>query len=273
VYHAAWRTWYYAFKYSGLLLNHFYDDSNPSNDQLSIRAGTTAGVASYNPNNHTISIPNSDMNNFSYQAIYHEMAHGASQRSSPGQVHWNPASIDGWPSTTANGSGHSYNSPEWSSYAFEEGFADFIGVVGQYWYYAPEARACLNAGASGDYCSNTYAANSSLGIVLDENPVCTQPNESRYQRNVTRFLWDYYDSANEGSDSISEGYWHFLDANNKFETHANNNGKNEPWNSTLTIMDDRDGRSLQDFRNRLWLKFSQSSYSLYTLHCSAPGDY
>lgn len=54
---------------------------------------------------------------------------------------------------------------------------------------------------------------------------------------------------------------------------TNNNETNEPWNSTLSTIDDYDGRALFDLRHKLYDLNGVSSYTLYTAHCSQPGDY
>jgi len=48
-YGAAWRTWYYAFKYAGSLLNDF--------DGLELWVGASSGSGSYSENNFRITIP------------------------------------------------------------------------------------------------------------------------------------------------------------------------------------------------------------------------
>lgn len=261
MYHAAWRTWYYAFSYAGSLLNGF--------NTMEIWTGATSGGSFYDINNHRGVVNKADMDQFSYQVVYHEMGHAASQKSAVGGS-WQFANRYNFPSTTAGG-GHTYDTPEWSSASFEEGLVDFLGIVGHYWFNAPEARACLTISPN-RVCANTVPADQ--GINLEQNPTCAGTNENRFQRNTTRFLWDYYDSNDEGSgDVFTEGYWHFLDANNDFLNSAGNNGKNEPWNTALTAIDDVDGRSLNDMRRMLTNKFGVSSATLYATHCSPPGSY
>lgn len=112
------------------------------------------------------------------------------------------------------------------------------------------------------------------GVELEPNPACTGTNEERFQRNTTTFLWDYYDTTNEGmGDSLNEGYWHFLDANSDLLDSTGTNGKDEQWNAAKTAIDEGDGRSLQDFRHMLYNKFGDLNITLYQTHCSPPGDY
>lgn len=267
LYSAAWRTWYYAFKYSGVLLNNF-GNGTLQKPHLKIVANSSGSTTSfYTSSTHTVTIGSTDVKNRSYQAVYHEMGHAASFKASQGGFEWTGAY--NWPNTTIGG-GHGYDTPEWSSVGFEEGLAEFLGVVGQYWFNAPEARTCLPWDE--DYhCPTTIAPGD--GHRLDTNPTCNLTNENRFEQNTTRFLWDYYDSNNEGNDNITGAYWQFLAGINAMADGTSNNQTNEPWNAAKTAIDDFDGRSLQDLRHMLYNLNSVSAFNIYSMHCSPPGTY
>lgn len=264
-YSAAWRTWYYAFKYSAVLVADF--------GTLAIYAGDTktdyAGKdKTTNALIHRVRINSTDLGNLSYEAVYHEMGHAASFRASNSK--FVPTGWYDWPSTGSAGP-HTYDSPEWSSAGFEEGLADFLGVVGQYWFNAPEARACLIL-SSNNHCPTTILPD--RGIRLDTLPTCALTNENRYQRNNTRFLWDYYDSANAGDDTITVSYAQILQGLDAMADGYGNNNINEQWSSSsFTTVDNGDGRSLYDLRHMLFDINGISSYNMFLGHCAPPGSY
>ncbi len=79
-----------------------------------------------------------------------------------------------------NGDGHSWNSVEWESCAFSEGFADFVAAATFFYPGAASPRSYdhdIEIGCSG----------------------ARHQSES----NVARYFWDMYDSRNESGDAVT----------------------------------------------------------------------
>ena len=82
-------------------------------------------------------------------------------------------------------------------------------------------------------------------------------------------MWDIYDSHADGSDSLAVAYWELLAAFD-YPEGFNDDTDNEPWAAcsptgcTPTVIDNEDGRSASDYRDRV----PYSVNALHTQNCS-----
>lgn len=256
IYDSAWRTWYKAFSYSGLMNSYFTGVKifafNATACPTSCASGDDKEViidsvwSAYAPMGRTM----------------HELGHIASDLASPGQSFKAVANYC-YPNTSpppGGNCGWSETSSEWGSDQFEEGLATFLGMVAIYWGWNPEPHHCLLSGAA--------CANNSFDI--EDSSGCTSADK-REPLQVVRYLWDLYDTSVEGTwDTTNEGYGWFFSAVNDFKGGSSdqygNRGKNEPYNSSGSV-DDYDGRSAYDFYF-IWEDLhSNNAYSVRSNNC------
>jgi len=193
--------------------------------------------------------------------VLHEMGHIASHVANPGQDRKSTGNQSCYPETTT-GCGWSLKVAEWSCLSFEEGLATFYGDKALYAQWAREPTTCLSSGT----CSTTsYSTELSTGTCgTDEN---------RWALTLVRYLWDIYDNQSDFTgESLAEPYYAFFDTINQFGTGTGEGGKNEPWNTFLTSIDDRDGRSGRDFRTHFLALYGKDTANQYTRNCSPAGD-
>ncbi len=184
-----------------------------------------------------------------FDTITHEMGHEASDEASGDFKFCGAYGRDGV-------DGHSLTSPEWQCASFEEGVATFLGSRALYWQtaYEPIMFGMNLENPNGYSCSGT---------------------QNRWEVMTSAFLRDFYDARNDASDATSTGYGRIFDVLDAFGGGEGNRDKNEPWKRFKLNLDDKDGRSAEDFR---WVAvnregFSESTMnSLYTLNCSPVGD-
>src|SRR4029453_4558213 len=76
-------------------------------------------------------------------------------------------------------------------------------------------------------------------------------NADRFPVNVTRSLWDVYDLHEESAflvgDHTNTPYFNFFDTLATYPQGSGDTDVDEAWNESFTALDDRDGRSAQDF--------------------------
>jgi hypothetical protein len=95
----------------------------------------------------------------------------------------------------------------------------------------------------------------------------------RMRTTPIRYLRDVYDSTNDYTgESISVTYPSIISALNSWPVGTGNRQVDEPWNSTRTVLDDRDGRSGVDFRDNLFNLQSINTLGLWANNCSPVGD-
>ena len=82
---------------------------------------------------------------------------------------------------------------------------------------------------------------------------------------ITHF-WDTYDN-----NSMGEGVWHTVDTIHAFDSDTGNRQKHEPWNSSMSSYDDRDGRSAFDYVQN-WITWGTDSSYYLTFNCDDEGD-
>ena len=241
---------------------------------------TSCAIGSFNPDEpdqpgfgpHLVRM---DPNNsgFAPQArVMHEMGHIASFVASRDQSYnWGgdycfPTTAAAVAPLTCAAAGWNIGSPEWGAAMFEEAAATHLADVGLYFPTATQPRTCIST----TFCSN--AANNNIETSL--GTTCGV-NVNRQAINSVRYHWDNYDNLDDytgaASDNLNMGMWHVVDT-----IHALGNGtgelqKDEPWNGTGTILDDRDGRSNTDFQIA-WNNFGTNSATQLSQNCGGSGD-
>lgn len=256
-YAAAWRTWYYAFAYSTLLVAYLND--------LEIWVNTSTGNTFFTPSGFHIEIDSSNL--WEYFTMYHEMGHAASYKASSGQSFAYGGDYC-YPSTGSCAQ-HSFTSQEWGAAQFEEGFATAIGNISQFWSSATDPYACF--GKSNGACPADDGS-TSMDLETSLFTSCTSA-DSRREINVAKYIRDLYDS----SDVVNLSFSQTLGGVYYLASGTGEDQKDEPWNSGYTALDDRDGgRSAKDYQQKVDTQYnissSDSAYLYDDANCSAVGD-
>jgi len=81
-------------------------------------------------------------------------------------------------------------------------------------------------------------------------PTC-QVGDDREEGHTIRFLWDIYDTQNDGtySDQVALTYDQTVERLTQFPAGSGNGQLNEPFDSALIGIDDEDGGSIADYRS------------------------
>ena len=128
---------------------------------------------------------------------------------------------------------------------FHEGWADFLATTTLYGHAALKPMGCN----SDTPCGLNFDFEKSL------RTACTV-NQQRNEMQVARYLWDTYDSTGAGDTGWTDSVpgWpggRFAAIVNNFDLFpvgTDNGQRNEAWNSTLTLIDQQDGRSALDWK-------------------------
>ncbi len=197
--------------------------------------------------------------------VMHEMGHIASFRSHTNAEFPQPAACSFY-GFGGGGCGWNLTSAEHEAAGFEESLATHFGDVGLYYPTATQPHTCLSA----SFCAtNSFNIETSLGTSCGTN-------QNRTPINHIRYLWDLYDSNQDSwGDSISRGVWDVVDTLNSFFSGMDNQGKAEfyglsPFNTIF--IDDFDGRSPVDYRERLISRGGPNSNPQLSNNCGSPGD-
>jgi hypothetical protein len=151
------------------------------------------------------------------------------------------------------------NTPEFYSVSFIEGMATHFASIGLYSRDATSPRSCIA----------TSACNTTNGFDLEAaTGDCT--NRRRWPIVGERYFWDLYDNRNSTNDTTSRSVGDFADTIGAAANGTSNRQKDEIWNSTFTTLDDREGRSLIDYREVLKTRGHDSTASL-TNNCAPSG--
>lgn len=183
IYDGADRMWYDALNYSGRMQANFTN--------VEIRAyPTDCPTACANGPNKEIHIPSGA--EYRPQArILHEIGHIASYLSNPRRM----MTGYNYPSQVLNGGGWSFTSNEWRASALEEGRATFFGDVAFYWHWSTDPRTCNSTGP----CFTS----------IENGPSCSG-TVGRQAIQMDRYMWDIYDSVNDGESNTTQ-YYSFFD--------------------------------------------------------------
>lgn len=202
--------------------------------------------------------------------IMHEMGHIASQWAHPSQNFQFGGNYN-FPSGTPGGGGWSMTTSEWSHASFEEGYATFLGDRSIYWQGNDEPTTCNST----SFCSNSASTNTetTVGSGLCASTGGTGSTEERNALNVIRFLRDIYDTNSDFTDDVlASSYASIIDTAEEFGTGTIDSGKNEPWNSGLTALDDNDGHCTTDFGTAYFALTGNSAADTRVENCDQPGD-
>lgn len=239
VYYATERAWTDAFSSSSLLWDKF--------------TGVTVKVGDYSNSSYTggKTVQISDLHTGDFDMIVHELGHIASDLASGNFSSCGEYGYGGM-------SGHSLRSPEWQCAGFEEGIATGIGSRALYWQTAIQPIM---------FGENLETPTSAPCSISDSN---------RWELRSATFWRDFYDSVNDGSDTSLTPYAAVFDVLDAFGGGHDNHDKNEPYNTALLLrLDDKDGRSAEDFRwvavNRVGLPSAWLN-AIYAQSCSPVGD-
>lgn len=254
-YDAALRTWEEALVYSNDMLSQFtfIRIILPAADANNAFVNLQTGIVHMGEN--LVRRPQA--------ALSHELGHVVSNLRKPysfcGANNFPTACVNVAPST-CNGT-HSYDTAEHRCASYEEGVAQFVANVAYYWFWATGPRQCISNGN----CTGNFNIETSLGTN------CTN-NVSRQELQVTRYLWDAYDSINDpGYNDVvpanpGSKYDQMINKMGSFGTGTGNNQNNEPFNAAMTQIDDPDGRSASDYK--VFLDTIENTNLQYQNNCS-----
>ncbi len=247
-YDGARRMWHYSLQYSNRMVTNFtgidiraFSNSGPLGTCSSSCAGGT--TVQLDAQSDTYRMPQG--------RILHELGHIARvlSRDWLWVSNYNFNSQPGW----------TLGSDEHKVDAFEEGLATFFGDVAFYWSNAVEPHTCITAAAC-----NT----GSFNLETSRSTSCSDPDDYRRAISVDRYLWDIYDTTQDGanSESISQNYSTFFDALASYPSGYGDGQHNEPFSSP-TVIDDFDGRSALDFSNNYFAFTSVNEWSALSQNC------
>ena len=243
IYNGAQRMWYDALNYSARMQNNFTD--------LQIRAyPTDCPTACAKTSSNRIHMPSGS--EFRPQArILHEMGHIASYKSRPRQL--TPGSYC-YPGT-GSGCGWSFTSEEWRGHSLEEGRATFFGDVAIYWHWAVDPRSC---NSSGQCSASTFS--------LEPADSCSG-KKGRHAINHDRYMWDIYDTVNDG-ETVSTPYYSFFDTLGAIPS-GTSWGQTESFLNGSGSVDSWDSFHPWEWRNAMLNHYSGAleTSSVYFLNC------
>jgi hypothetical protein len=150
----------------------------------------------------------------------------------------------GTPASCYDSGIHDPSTSEHFCSTWEEGLANFLALPAIYTYSA----------AGPMYCAGFGTCHLGYNIATSPGSSCT-PNQQHLEGNVTRYLWDTYDTvADPGwTDSVPANASTRLNAIiNTLDSYPAGTGSgqvNEPYNAALTEIDDKNGRSALDWKN------------------------
>lgn len=148
--------------------------------------------------------------------------------------------------------------------SFAEGWANYLATTTLYAFNAPQPMGCV----SDSPCVSLFDFEDSIGSF------CTD-GEQHGEMQVARYIWDTFDTVGDAGWTDSVPAWaggRFAAIMNTFDTWPAGVGAgqiNEPWNGTLTLLLNPDGRSGLD-----WKALNdpvETTTNQYTNNCS-PGN-
>lgn len=249
VYDGAWRAWD-VFKQSAVLVSRFKNvvvKTNSADCPTSCANGVT----------NTISL---DLNApYAPQArVMHEMGHIASYQASRGLKLNSTRQHYCFPDLSGDGCGWALNGAEWSSAAFEEGLATFLGDTALYSADAVAPHTCL-----------AVATSCGVNFNVEATPICAG-DVNRHPLTVDRYLWDAFDlNVDYANEQMARSFADFIDGVSAFPDGDGERQKDEPFSGTQ--LDELDGRSAVDFREN-WKSRGIYSDVQWGGNCGPLGD-
>jgi len=169
--------------------------------------------------------------------VMHEMGHIAVYKAKAYTGGW-PA-IYCYPNTSGDGCGWSSTTAEWSAASFNEALATFTAFTALNYPDAPVPTYCNSTGACND-TSHNLETSSGSSCATDDN---------RRPMTVMKYLWDVYDTIDDGEVN-AEGpaaYWQMMAVLASYGSGTSSNKVDEPWNSSYSALDARDGRAVSSY--------------------------
>ncbi len=155
--------------------------------------------------------------------------------------------------------GHGWGTYEWGVAGFEESFASLYGTIA-FWLSSSSApTTCSNsthcyvpAGANWAPGPDTNVEATSYAGATNNCVTTAATPEARKEITHLRFLWDVYDSNQDGTfdDYSSNTSLHWATQLSVFTRYPSGTGLNqldEPWNSAYTSVSEKDGRASTSF--------------------------
>jgi len=185
--------------------------------------------------------------------VMHELGHIATYVTHNWQITgdytWSP------PGQPPGASSWCQNCPEWADAAFEEAFATHYGSITFWADNAVSPTTCLSSGTCYDGTGTPFSgtdieATSYPHTVNNCNTTSSNP-EARWPLSAMRYFWDVFDNHNDADGdtySANQGdFWKHLYNLGWYPEGTGLNQINEPWNSTLTSIDNKDGRGSSSY--------------------------
>lgn len=209
IYDAAWRMWYYALSYSGVVASNLFNKPIrwPS-AQCPTSCGTASGVHLDGGGSTPYASPT---------RTSHELGHVAQYLSAQQQTP-NFCLKMAYPATSSGGAWN-HDTPEWTCAAYQEGLASFLATVSRHWYNSTLATECRP--------SDTGICN--LDVESSAGPSCIAVAERRWPLTTQRFFWDVYDTAND-SEADTQEYAQIIVNHRNFSPGLGNR-KREEWSN------------------------------------------
>jgi hypothetical protein len=160
---------------------------------------------------------------------------------------------------------------EWGTDAFEEAFATLGANVTLWDGSATNPTSCISSGT----CFSFGSPKSGTNIEASSFPHTTNncvTNEGRWPLSHMRFMWDVYDWHNDADgDTIQEGsdcFWCLFTNLHGYAAGTGSDQVNEPWyDSTLTTIDNYDGRGSISYGDNYYTSFSKYLGTLRADNC------
>lgn len=145
------------------------------------------------------------------------------------------------PGNLCQSSSHGFWTQEWKRMTYLEGLASYLGLVASYWGHAPQPILCM-----GTLSSCPFADADTFDV--ESTPTC-QSGADRKEGNAVRFLWDIYDTQDDSTflEDVVFTYGETVDRLADFPAGTGDGQLNEPFNASLTSIDDEDGGSMVDY--------------------------
>jgi hypothetical protein len=183
--------------------------------------------------------------------ILHELGHISDYLLNPyhygANFCWpNTAAPDGVGGGTPCGWSSGANNPEFAAVSFEEGFATFSGD-NTLWAPGSVHPTSCKTSTTCPVTASTDIEQSNFPFSINNCSLAAGNPESRWPLSVMRFIWDIYDDHNDcDGDTIAAGNTNFASLYTNLMNYPAGTGFDqidEPWDASLTTIDNRDGRA------------------------------
>jgi hypothetical protein len=138
--------------------------------------------------------------------------------------------------------------------ALEEARATFFGDVAFYWYNASDPRTCNSASScpTSGQLETTIACSGKVGRIAQQ---------------VERYLWDTYDTLNDGAETNSMHYDAMLDSISAIPAGYAQNQKESPFVNSGSSVDCWDCFTAGEWRSNLLSNAGVETINEYSQNC------